>query len=71
MTDEEKYELMGIILDYKDVFSLRNEIGKLPNIQIDIDVIDNSPSFVWSFPISPDDKPIMDNAEISFFGHND
>ena len=60
MTDEEKEELMELILDHRDAFSLRDEIGKCPNITIDIDVIDDSPFFVRPFPISQEDKPIMD-----------
>ena len=60
MIDEEKEELMELILDHRDAFSLRDEIGECPNITIDIDVIDDSPFFVRPFPISQEDKPIMD-----------
>ena len=60
LNDSEKEELMQIILDHKSAFSLRDEIGECPNIKIDIDVIDESPFFVRPFPISEEDKPIMD-----------
>ena len=60
MTDEKMEELMELILDHRDAFSLRDEIGECPNITIDIDVIDDSPFFVRPFPISQEDKPIMD-----------
>ena len=60
MADEEIEELMELILDHRDAFSLRDEIGECPNITIDIDVIDDSPFFVRPFPISQEDKPIMD-----------
>ena len=60
LKEEEKEELMEIILKYKAAFSLRDEIGECPNIKIDIDVIDNTPFFVRPFPISEEDKPIMD-----------
>ena len=60
MTEEEKEELMDIILKYQDAFSLRDEIGECPNIRVDIEVIDESPFFVRPFPISQEDKPIMD-----------
>ena len=56
----EKEELMEIIFYYKSAFSLRDEIGECPNIEIDIDVIDDSPFFVRPFPISEEDEPIMD-----------
>ena len=51
---------MSVIKTHKKAFSLRDEIGNCPNIKIDIDVIDESPFFVRPFPISEDDKPIMD-----------
>ena len=60
LKEEEKEELMEIILKYKAAFSLRDEIGECPNIKIDIDVIDDTPFFVRPFPISEEDKPIMD-----------
>ena len=55
-----KAELMDIIIEHKKAFSLRDEIGECPNIKIDIDVIDDSTFFVRPFPISEEDKPIMD-----------
>ena len=56
----DKESLMEIIKTHKKAFSLRDEIGNCPNIKVDIDVIDESPFFVRPFPISEDDKPIMD-----------
>ena len=60
LNTEEKNILMGIIKSHKEAFSLRDEIGKCPNIKVDIDVIDDSPFFVRPFPIHEEDKPIMD-----------
>ena len=60
LNESEKEELMEIILRHKSAFSLRDEIGECPHIKIYIDVIDNSPFFVRPFPISEEDKPIMD-----------
>ena len=60
MTEEEKFEFIQVLKDYRDAFSLRDEIGECPNIRIDIDVIDDSPFFVRPFLISEEDKPIMD-----------
>ena len=51
---------MNIIKTHKEAFSLRDEIGKCPNIKIDIDVVDDSPFFVRPFPIHEEDKPLMD-----------
>ena len=60
LTPDEKETLMKLIKDHKQAFSLRDEIGKCPNIKIDIDVIDDSPFFVRPFPIHEEDKPVMD-----------
>ena len=38
LNTEEKSTLMNIIKLHKEAFSLRDEIGKCPNIKIDIDV---------------------------------
>ena len=60
LDEHDQAVLMDIILEHKEAFSLRDEIGQCPNIRIDIDVIDDSPFFVRPFPISEEDKPIMD-----------
>ena len=46
---EENNALMNIIKSHKEAFSLRDEIGKCPNIKIDIDVVDDSPFFCKNF----------------------
>ena len=60
LTPDEKGTLMELIKDHKQAFSLRDEIGKCPDIKIDIDVIDDSPFFVRPFPIHEEDKLVMD-----------
>ena len=60
LNTEEKSTLMNIIKLHKEAFSLRDEIGKCPNIKIDIDVIDDSPFFLRPFSIHEEDKCIMD-----------
>ena len=60
LTNREKCSLMRVIKRYKTAFSLRDEIGECPNIQLNMDVIDDSPFFVRPFPITAKDKPIMD-----------
>ena len=46
--------------DYKDAFSLRDEIGTCPNIKVEIDVTDNSPFFIRHFHTKEEDKTILD-----------
>ena len=38
-----KKEVMEMLYKYKEVFSLRDEIGTCPNIEVEIDVMDRSP----------------------------
>ena len=45
----EKDTLLQLMKQHKEAFSLRDEIGKCPNIKIDIDVVDDSPFFVRPF----------------------
>ena len=40
LTREEKEEVRNLLYEYKDTFSLRDEIGKCPNIDVEIDVMD-------------------------------
>ena len=40
LNKEEKKEVISMFLDYKEAFSLRDEIGTCPNIEVEIDVTD-------------------------------
>ena len=56
----ERSHVMKMLKRHKAAFSLRDEIGKCPNICLNIDVIDDSPFFVRPFRIAEKDKPLMD-----------
>ena len=43
LNEEEKIKVMNTLCDYKEAFSLRDEIGTCPNINVEIDVTDKSP----------------------------
>ena len=45
-TEIEKKEVMEMLYKYKEAFSLRDEKGTCPNIEVDIDVMDKSPFFM-------------------------
>ena len=60
LTKQEKQKLRNLIYDYKDAFSLRDEIGMCPNIKVEIDVTDNSPFFIRPFHAKEEDKTILD-----------
>ena len=42
LTESEK-QVRDMIYEYREAFSLRDEIGTCPNIEIDIDVTDKTP----------------------------
>ena len=49
-----------LIYNYKDAFSLRDEIGTCPNIEVEIEVTDRSPFFIRPFHAREEDKDILD-----------
>ena len=60
LTKWEKQKLRNLIYDYKDAFSLRDEIGTCPNIKVKIDITDNIPFFIRPFHAKEEDKTILD-----------
>ena len=60
LTKWEKQKLRNLIYDYKDAFSLRDEIGTCPNIKVEIDITDNSSFFIGPFHAKEEDKAILD-----------
>ena len=49
LTKVEKEWVRDLLYQYKDAFSLRDDIGLCPNIEIEIDVTDKSPFFIRPF----------------------
>ena len=49
LQEEEKEEVMDMLYKYKEAFSLRDEIGTCPNIEVEIDVTDKSPFLLDHF----------------------
>ena len=60
LTKEEKKEVRDLFYEYKDAFSLRDEIGMCPNIEVKIDVTDKTPFFFRPFHAKEEDKIILD-----------
>ena len=72
LTKAEKEQVRDLLYQYKDAFSLRDEIGLCPNIEIEIDVTDKSPFFIRPFHANEDDKKDFrqGNEAIVLFGHS-
>ena len=56
----EKRQVMEMLYEYKDVFSLRGEIGTCPNIEVNIEVTDNSPFFIRLYHMKEEDRAVLD-----------
>ena len=46
LDEKERKQVMKMLYEYKDVFSLRDEIWMCPNIEVNIEVMDNLPFFI-------------------------
>ena len=60
LTKQEKQKLRNCIYEYKDAFSLRDEIGTCPNIKVEINITDSSPFLIRPFHAKEEDKAILD-----------
>ena len=56
----ERRQVMEMLYEYKDVFSLRDEIGRCPNIEVNIEVTDNSPFFIRPYHVKEEDRAVLD-----------
>ena len=59
---------MELLYQYKDAFSLRDEIGMYPNIEVEIDMADKSLFFIRPCHMKEEDIQILDK-EIKILVH--
>ena len=60
LNEKERKQFMEMLYEYKDVFSLRDEIGTCPNIEVNIEVTDNSPFFIHLYHVKEVDRAVLD-----------
>ena len=60
LSKEEKKEVMDMLYRYRVAFSLRDEIGTCPNIEVKADVTDKLPFFIRSYHVKEEDKTFID-----------
>ena len=60
LSKEEKIRVMDMLFKYKEVFSLRDEIGTWPNIEVETDVTDKPPFFIRPYHVREEDKAFID-----------
>ena len=51
---------MDMLYKYKEAFSLKDEIGTCPNIEVEIEVMDRSPFFIRPYHVRKEDKVVID-----------
>ena len=57
---KEKTQMRDLLYEYKDAFSLRDEIGTCPNKEVEIDVTDKTPFFIRLYHAKVEDKNMLD-----------
>ena len=60
LNKKEKLKVMDMLYKYKEVFSLRDEMGTCPNIEVEIEVTDKSPFFIRPYHVREEDKVVTD-----------
>ena len=55
-----KRSLYKVLMKYKDAFSLRDEIGLCPNMEIELELNDETPFSIRPFPIKENEKDVVD-----------
>ena len=60
LSKEERLKVMDMLYKYKEAFSLRDEIGTCPNIEVEIEVTDKSPFFIRPYHVREEDKVVID-----------
>ena len=70
LTQKEKKKVREMLYKYKDAFSLRDEIGMCPHIEVGIDVTDKSPFFIRPYHVREEDKKLIDKEmkQICYLG---
>ena len=60
LNKEEKLKVMYMLYKYREAFSLRDEIGTCPNMEVEIEVTDKSPFFIRPYHVREEDKVVID-----------
>ena len=60
LNKEERLKVMDMLYKYKEAFSLRDEIGTCPNIEVEMEVTDKSPFFIRPYHVREEDKVVID-----------
>ena len=59
LTKEERKKVTEMLCKYREAFSLRDEIGLCPNIEVEIEVTDKPPFFIRLYHVRKEDKAFI------------
>ena len=60
LTKAQCIEFLNVLEKYKDAFSLRDEIGLAPNIEVNLQLKDTTPFYIRPFSVKEEMKPKID-----------
>ena len=60
LNEKKREQVMKMLYEYKDIFSLRDEIGTCPNTEVNIEVTNSSPFFIRPYHVKGEDRAILD-----------
>ena len=60
LTDTQHFEFLNVLEKYKDAFSLRDEIGLAPNMEVHLELHDKTPFFIHPYSVKEEMKPKID-----------
>ena len=60
LDDSERKQVMRMLYEYKDAFSLRDELSMCQNIEVNVEVTDNSPFFIRPYHVKEEDRVVLD-----------
>ena len=60
LTNIEKKQAIDMLYKCKEAFSLRDEIGTCPSMEVEIGVTDKSPFFIRPYHVQEEDKNFID-----------
>ena len=67
LTRKGKEGVRNLLYEYKDAFSLSDEIGMCPNIEVEIDITHMTPFLIRPFHAKEEDKVILDKEMKRFY----
>ena len=60
LSEEEEEQVHNLLVKYREAFSLRDEIGTCPHIEVDLQVIEKFLFFIGPFHVKEEDKTMTD-----------